>query len=147
MIPVLFYSLGKELLWFSEGARRPLLRSTWLALFGFICGWKGGLMLEHDKVREGVAWVMLTGLVWGLIVCAQRLPRGLYQVSRQRALELFLTIVAAFFLVMAVVDSVIQLVVLDLEWSRGLGVELGFFLPMGLALLLVSRWLRIRESH
>jgi hypothetical protein len=40
-----------------------------------------------------------------------------------------------FFLVMAVVDPVVTVGVQGLPWSSGLFIEMGFFIPAGLALL------------
>jgi hypothetical protein len=59
--------------------------------------------------------------------------------TRARVLRLLLHGVAGFFLVMAVVDPVVQLGFQQLEWSAGLVVEVAFFVPAGLALLLLAR--------
>ena len=46
--------------------------------------------------------------------------------------------VAYFFLVIAVLDPLLQIGIQHLGWSRGLLIEVGFFVPVGLALLVLS---------
>jgi hypothetical protein len=49
---------------------------------------------------------------------------------------------ALFFLVMSVLDPLVQLGVQRLPWSSGLITELGFFIPAAVVLMIFSRRLR-----
>jgi hypothetical protein len=50
--------------------------------------------------------------------------------------------VALFFLVMSILDPLLQLGVQRLPWSSGLITELGFFIPAAVVLMIFSRRLR-----
>jgi hypothetical protein len=50
--------------------------------------------------------------------------------------------IALFFLVMSVADPVLQIGVQRLSWSSGLSIEVGFFVPAGLVLMVLSYRLR-----
>ena len=68
---------------------------------------------------------------------AERLPARLAGVTPKRMLKLLARGVACFFLVMAVLDPLLQISVQHLGWSSGLLIEVGFFVPAGHDL---SRW-------
>lgn len=139
LIPVLLHLLDRELL-----AHRPLwLRVTYwvagLGVFAFIGWWKGGLMVTYGKEREALGWVALTALLYGVVRAAMALPARLRALSRRRLLRGLATALATFFLVMAIVDPALQIGVHGLAWSAGLTVEVGFFVPAGVAMLFVRR--------
>ena len=50
--------------------------------------------------------------------------------------------VSLFFLVMSLLDPLVQLGVQRLPWSTGLAIEVGFFIPAGIVLMTLSRRLR-----
>jgi hypothetical protein len=43
---------------------------------------------------------------------------------------------------MSILDPVVQLGVRHLPWSAGLAIEIGFFIPAGIVLMVISRRLR-----
>ena len=111
-----------------------------LAVLTFILGWKGELMVRFGKQWEALGWLALTAAVWTALSLAERLPGMLAGVTPLPMLRLLARGVSIFFLVMAVLDPVLQLVVQGLAWSSGLMIEVGFFVPAGLALLAASRY-------
>jgi hypothetical protein len=98
-------------------------------------------MLQYHKEQEAVAWVVLTAVTWGLIRLGEELPSCVALVSPRRLAARLAWAVAVFFLVMAVLDPVLCVGVQGLPWSKGLFMEVGFFVPAGLALCALARWL------
>jgi hypothetical protein len=157
MIPLLCRAIDRELLGgtrrskggtpgsSASGASFALRAGFWsvaLSVFGFILWWKGGLMVEHKKHVEALAWLALTAILWTVIRVAEALPRRLEAWSQKRLLGALLFGVACFFLVMSAVDPLVQLEVQRVSWSPGLAIEVGFFVPAGALLLWLSRRLR-----
>ncbi|MHB8874909.1 MAG: SDR family NAD(P)-dependent oxidoreductase [Myxococcaceae bacterium] len=139
LIPVLARAISREFLsGFSAGVR-GLYWGGALGALGFIGWWKGGLMVEFGKQREAVGWLALSALVYSLVVLAGSLPRVIERWSRGALLRRLAFGVSAFFLVMAVVDPLLQIGVQRLPWSSGLVIEVGFFVPAGLLLLFAAR--------
>jgi uncharacterized protein len=126
-------------------ARNGIIAGT-IALLAFIAWWKGGLMLQYNKGQEALAWFVLTAVTWGLIRLGEELPAFAAQLSpRQLAIRLAKG-QAIFFLMMAVADPVLTVGVQGLPWSRGLFIEMGFFVPAGLALLLLTSRRRLERA-
>ncbi len=142
MIPLLLRSIDREFLAAAGRALRAVYWLVGLGAFAFIVWWKGNLMVEHHKGLEAVAWLLLTGMVWGLIRIAEELPEHIRGIGRRRFLAGVLLGVACFFLVMSVLDPLVQLEVQRVAWSTGLSIEVGFFVPAGVVLLWVARRLR-----
>ena len=145
-IPVLARSIAREFLGASSAAARALFWSVALGALGFIAWWKGGLMIQYGKHREALGWLALSALLYVLVWLAESMPARLAHVTRGVLLERLAKGVAVFFLVMAVIDPVLQIAVQRLRWSTGLVIEVSFFVPAGLALLLAARRLRARTS-
>ena len=145
LIPVLLRAIDREFL-----LERPRwMRIAWwgggLAVFALICAWKGELMVRHHKAQEAVGWVAATGLLWLVVGAAQRLSGWSAAVSRTRLLRGATRALAGFFLVMAVLDPLIQLGGHRLRWTWGLVIEVAFFIPAGIASLLFAR--QLGEQH
>ncbi|MGA2052166.1 MAG: hypothetical protein ABSH19_02515 [Opitutales bacterium] len=139
-IPLLALALDRKFLRV-PGKKRARI-AFWilsLAVLAFILGWKGELMVRFGKQWEDLGWLALTTTVWIALTIGERLPRRLAGVTPRRMLKLLARGVAIFFLLMAVLDPVLQLGVQGLAWSAGLMIEVGFFVPAGSALLLASR--------
>ena len=111
-------------------------------VFVFVVWWKGSLMLQYDKHYEMLGWAALTGVMWTIIRLAESLPKRVRGLTRSQMLGGLLFGVSLFFLVMSVLDPLIQLGVQRLSWSSGLVIELGFFIPAGIVLMALSRRLR-----
>lgn len=142
MIPLLFRLIDRDFLARVGQSARAAFWSLCVGVFGFVLWWKGGLMVEYHKHYEAAGWAALTGVMWTVIRLAEVLPSRLRTLTRRRMLGGLLFGVSLFFLVMAVLDPLVQLGVQHLTWSSGLIIEVGFFVPAGLALLGVSRRLR-----
>lgn len=144
-IPLLAHAIDRDLLRARVGG---FVRAAfWIVIvgaFGFILAWKGELMLRYGKHWEALGWLALTTISWVALSSAERLPRWLEGMTARRTARLLARGVATFFLVMAVLDPALQLGVQQLAPSSGLWVEVGFFVPAGLALLLVAHRLRDR---
>lgn len=141
LIPVLAYLVARD---FLPARFRGLFWGAAVAVFAFIAWWKGSLMLQFNKHWEALGFLALTCLFWFGIGLTQRLSAT---VARMTAAELFRHLVrgvATFFLVMAVLDPTMQLLVQRLPWSPGLLVEVGFFVPAGVLLSLLARRLKER---
>jgi hypothetical protein len=139
-IPFLALALDRKFLRAPEKKRARL--AFWilsLAVLAFILGWKGELMVRFGKQWEALGWLALTAIIWTALSLGERLPQKLAGVTARRMLQLLARGVAIFFLVMAVLDPVLQLGVQGLAWSGGLVIEVGFFVPAGLALFVASR--------
>ena len=135
LIPVLLRLLDRELLRGRGAASRVTFYIAGLSVFGLVAWWKGDLMARYGKEREALAWVALTALLYGLLRVALALPGWVARLERRELLRGLVTALAAFFLVMAVVDPVVQVGVHGLPWSPGLLVEIGFFVPAGVGML------------
>jgi len=142
-IPFVLWSVDRDLLRDRVSAAvRALGWVLGLLVFGFILWWKGGLMVEHHKHFEALGWLALALLLWTLQLAAEGLPRRLARLGRRGLMRGVVLGVSLFFLVMAVVDPVVQIGVQGLGWSSGLVIEVAFFVPAGIALLVLARRLR-----
>lgn len=141
-IPILVRAVDGELLSSRKPGFRAMYWTLCLGTFGFILWWKGGLMIAHGKAREAVGWVALTGVVWVVLRAAEALPAAVADVSRGQLLRRLLFAVACFFLIMSVVDPVLQIGVQGAGWSKVLIIEMSFFIPAGFTLLFVSHRLK-----
>lgn len=144
-IPLLASELARE---FAPQAGRWLRTAIWLVTWptlGFIMWWKGGLMREHHKELEGLAWLALTAIIWTLLRVGEGLPQRVAKATPMSLVRGITAGTATFFLVMSAVDPLLQLGVQGLPWSSGLMVEMGFFIPAGLGLLWLNRRLAARE--
>ncbi len=138
MIPVMAWVIDRDLL--SQSPRwRALFWSAAASVLGFILWWKGGLMHEFHKERETIAWLFLTFIAWHVVSLATWLPARAARSSPASMLKGLMVAVGSFFLVMSVIDPLLQIVVQNLTWSSGLIIEMGFFIPAGLVLLYLSR--------
>jgi hypothetical protein len=147
-IPLLAYAVDRDLLRARIGG--GVRAACWLGLlgaFGFILVWKGELMLRYDKHWETLGWLALMTFVWVAISAAALLPRWLEAMTPRHMARVLARGVAVFFLVMAVLDPLLQLGVQRVAPSSGLYVEVGFFVPAGLVLLWVARRLREPEDR
>lgn len=120
-----------------------MARTTTIALavlaLGFIAWWKGGLMLQHHKGQEAIAWVLLTGAIWLVVRLSEALPAWAARVSARELASGLARAVAVFFLVLAVLDPILCVGVQGLPWSTGLFIEIAFFTPVGIGLAIVAR--------
>jgi hypothetical protein len=80
--------------------------------------------------------------MWTIIRLAGILPERVRRLTRSRMLGGLLFGISLFFLVMSILDPLVQLGVQRLAWSLGLAIEVGFFIPVGIVLMLLSRRLR-----
>jgi len=102
------------------------------------------LVDHHFLATAGAAW---RAAFWSLclIVFARQtgiLPECVRGLTRRQMLRGLLFGVSLFFLVMSIMDPVVQLGVQHLPWSAGLSIEVGFFIPTGIILMILSRRLR-----
>jgi len=138
-IPLLAAEAVREFVPKVAAAVRTAITAGTVAVLGFIVWWKGGLMLQYHKEQEAVAWVVLTAVIWGLIRVGEELPARVAQMSPRRLAAWLARGVSVFFLVMAVVDPLLCVGVQKLPWTKGLFVEVGFFVPAGVALWALAR--------
>lgn len=146
-IPFLAASAMREFLPRAAASARTLVVGLTIAVLAFIVWWKGGLMIEHHKEREAVGWLALTAIVWGVVRLGENLPRLLATVTPRDVAARVAGGVATFFLVMAVLDPMLTVAVQGLPWSKGLFVEMGFFIPAGVVLAVVAARLRGQGAH
>jgi hypothetical protein len=139
LTPVLAWIIDRDFLAPRGGPIRIGFWAVCLPALLVIIIWKGELMLAHDKQTEAIAFAVLTVFIYAFIVVTQALPVWLAKTSARDLLRRLLLGLAAFFLVMSVLDPVLQVGVQGMEWSRGLIVEMVFFIPAGLTLLLIAR--------
>ncbi len=142
MVPLMWRAIDREWLGRSAASIRAAYWLLGAAVFSFLLWWKGGLMAEHKKGIEAIGWAALTAIVWTALHIAAALRERLANLTRQEMLAGLVTGVAAFFLVMSLLDPLLQLGVQHLAWTRGLVIEVGFFIPAGTLLLWFSRRLR-----
>ncbi len=135
-IPLLAWAIDRDFI------KAPAIRVPfWIVLvsaFAFVLAWKGELMVRYGKQWEAAGWLALTTGVWTAISIAERLPKWLEDVTPRRMLRGLARGVATFFLVMAVIDPLLQIAVQHLDWSRGLLIEVGFFVPAGISLMVAA---------
>ena len=138
-IPLLAAEVVREFVPKMAAAARTLIAAGTVTMLAFIAWWKGGLMIQYHKEQEAVAWVVLTAVIWGLIRVGEELPARVAQMSPRRLAAWLARGVSVFFLVMAVVDPLLCVGVQKLTWTKGLFVEVGFFVPAGVALWALAR--------
>ena len=142
LIPLLCRLIDRDFLT-KLGARvRMVFWSLCVIVFAFVLWWKGSLMLQYNKHHEMLGWVALTGVMWMMIRRAETLPERVRGLTRSKMLVGLLSGISLFFLVMSIVDPLVQLGVRGLPWSSGLAIEVGFFISAGLVLMTASRRLR-----
>ncbi len=141
-IPFVIYIVDRDFLGGGPAGLRAVLWILSLGTLAFIGWWKGGLMVAHGKELEAVGWICLTAILFALVCAAESLPARVARWSRRDLLRGLMLGVSIFFLGMAVLDPVIQIAVQNTDWSTGLIIEVGFFVPAGVALLLLSRRLK-----
>ena len=142
MIPLLCRLIDRDFLAGVGGRARAAFWSLCLGVFAFVLWWKGSLMLEYHKHYEALGWAALTGVMWTIIRLAEILPERVRGLTRRQMLRGVLFGVSLFFLVMSIMDPLVQLGVQRLAWSLGLAIEVGFFIPAGIVLMTLSRRLR-----
>jgi short-subunit dehydrogenase len=142
-IPVLAAAVVREFIPRAAAGMRTATIVGTLAIFAFIAWWKGGLMLKYHREWEGVAWMALTAVTWGLIRLGEELPARLAHVSPRRLANWLTRGVSILILGMAVADPVLCVGVQGLPWSKGESIEVGFLGPAGIALWFVARRLSI----
>jgi hypothetical protein len=142
MIPLLCRLIDRDFLARVGAGARAAFWSLCLGVFAFVLWWKGSLMLEYHKHYEALGWAALTGVMWTIIRLAEILPERVRGLTRRQMLRGVLFGVSLFFLFMSIMDPLVQLGVQRLAWSLGLAIEVGFFIPVGIVLMLLSRRLR-----
>jgi hypothetical protein len=121
---------------------RAVFWSLCAVLLAFVIWWKGSLMVQYHKQYELLGWAALTGLMWMMFRRVEILPEQLRNLTRSQMLGGLLFGISLFFFIMSVLDPLVQLGIQRLSWSLGLGIEVGFFIPAGFALMMLSRRLR-----
>lgn len=142
MIPLLCRLIDRDFLAEAGAGKRVAFWSLCLVVFAFMLWWKGSLMIEYRKHYEALGWAALTGVIWTVIRLAEILPARVRGLTRRQMLGGLLFGVSLFFLVMSVMDPLVQLGVQHLAWSSGLAIEVGFFIPAGIILMGLSRRMR-----
>lgn len=139
LLPLLGRLIDRDFLAQAGLPARAAFWSVCAAVFAFVLWWKGSLMLQYHKQYEMLGWAALTLFVWTAIRAWAILPPWVRGLSRRRMLGALLFAIAIFFLAMSIVDPLVQLGVQRLPWSPGLAIEIGFFIPAGIILMLLSR--------
>src|SRR4030095_14465096 len=142
MIPILCWLVDRDFLAQVGAAARAAFWLLCVIVFAFILWWKGSLMFQYHKHYEMLGWAALTGVIWTAIRLAGILPQWVRRLTRRKMLGGLLFAVALFFLVMSVLDPFVQIGVQRLPWSSGLAIEMGFFIPAAVVLMIFSRRLR-----
>jgi hypothetical protein len=142
LIPLLCRLVDRDFLAKLGAGVRTGFSLLFVIVFVFVVWWKGSLMLQYNKHYEMLGWAALTGVIWTIIRLAETLPERIRGLTRSQMLGGLLFGVSLFFLVMSVLDPLVQLGVQRLSWSSGLVIEVGFFIPAGIVLMTVSRRLR-----
>ena len=142
LIPVLCRLVDRDFLAKVGTGARTVFWSLCVAAFAFVLWWKGSLMLEYHKHYEILGWAALTGVMWTIIRFAGILPARVLRLTRSQMLGGLLFAVSLFFLVMSILDPLIQLGVQRLPWTSGLTIEVGFFILAGFVLMTLARRLR-----
>lgn len=142
LLPILCRLVDRDFLAELGAPTRALFWSLCAMVLALLIWWKGALMVHYHKQYEMIGWAALTATAWTIIRYAVVLPERLRNVTRLRMLSGLLLGVSCFFLIMSVLDPLVQLGVQHLPWSSGLTVEVGFFIPAGFVLMMLSRRLR-----
>ena len=142
LIPLLCRLVDRDFLAKVGAGARTGFWSLCVIVFAFMLWWKGSLMLQYNKHYEILGWAALTGVMWTIIRLAGILPERVRRLTRSQMLGGLLFGVSLFFLVMSILDPLVQLGVQRLSWSSGLTIEVGFFISAGLVLMTLSRRLR-----
>jgi len=142
LIPFLCRLVDRDFLARLGAGVRTSFWSLCVIVFVFVLGWKGSLMLQYNKYYEMLGWAALTGVMWTIVRLAETLPERIRSLTRGHMLGGVLFGVSLFFLVMSILDPLVQLGVQRLPWSAGLAIEVGFFIPAGIVLMTLSRRLR-----
>jgi len=149
-IPLMATALVREFVPKAAVAMRNTFAGGTLLVFAFILWWKGGLMVRYHKEWEAVAWAVLTAVTWGLLRAGEELPALMAGVKPRQLASGVARGIAVFFLLLAVVDPLLCVGVQGLPWSKGLFIEVVFFVPAGLALWAIASRLKSsvpRASH
>jgi len=142
LIPVLCRLVDRDFLTKMGAWTRGVFWSLCLVGFAFVLWWKGSLMLQYHKHYEMLGWAALTAVMWTIVRVVGFLPESFRRLTRRQMLGGLLFGIAFFFLVMSILDPLVQLVGQRLPWSSGLTIEVGFFITVGLILMALSRRLR-----
>jgi hypothetical protein len=142
MIPILCRLVDRDFLARVGAAARAAFWLLCVIVFAFVLWWKGSLMFQYHKHYEMLGWAVLTGVIWTAIRLAGILPQWVRHLTRRQMLGGLLFAVALFFLVMSVMDPLVQLGVQRLPWSSGLTIEVAFFISAAVVLMIFSRRLR-----
>lgn len=142
LIPLLCRLVDRDFLAKLGARARTGFWSLCVIVFAFMLWWKGSLMLQYNKHYEMLGWAALTGVTWTIIGHTEILPERVRGLTRRHMLRGLLFGVSLFFLVLSIMDPMIQLGVQRLPWSAGLTIEVGFFIPAGIILMILSRRLR-----
>ena len=142
LIPVLCRLVDRDFLAKVGAGTRTVFWSLCVIVFGFVLWWKGSLMLQYHKHYEILGWAALTAVMWTTIRLVGILPERVRRLTRSRMLGGLLFGISLFFLVMSILDPLVQLGVQRLPWSSGLTIEVGFFISAGFVLMTLSRRLR-----
>jgi uncharacterized protein len=146
-IPLMAMTVMREFVPKAAPAMRRAFIAGTICVLAFILWWKGGLMLRYHKEAEAVAWAALTAVTWGLLRIGEELPARMARVKPRRLAAGLARGVSIFFLVMAFLDPILCVGVQGLQWSRGLCIEVGFFVPAGLILWGLASRLKSSLSH
>ena len=109
MIPILCRFIDRDFVARLGTGARAAFWSLCVIVFAFVMWWKGSLMLEYQKQYEMLGWAVLTGVIWMAIRLSGILPRWVRSVTRRQMLAGLLFAVALFFLVMSILDPLLQL--------------------------------------
>jgi hypothetical protein len=142
LIPLLCRLVDRDFLAKLGAGVRTGFWSLCVIVFAFMLWWKGSLMLQYNKHYEMLGWAALTGVTWTIIGHTGILPERIRGLTRRHMLRGLLFGISLFFLVLSIMDPMVQLGVQRLPWSAGLTIEVGFFIPAGIILMTLSRRLR-----
>ncbi|HUB27528.1 MAG TPA: SDR family oxidoreductase [Tepidisphaeraceae bacterium] len=143
-IPLLAFEVVREFVPRVAIKMRTAFFAGTLGLLAFLGWWKGGLMLRYHKQEEAIAWIALTAVTWSLLRIGEELPALMANVKPRQLAAGLARGVSIFFLVMAVVDPLLCVGVQHLPWSKGLIVEVSFFVPAGIILWALASRLKSR---
>ncbi len=142
LLPVLCRIIDRDFLARFGAARRAIFWSLCAITFVFVIWWKGALMIQYNKQYELVGYGALTALLWIIFARLDILPQRFRCLPRSQMLAGLLFGISVFLLVMSVLDPVAQVGLQSLPWSSELVIEVGFFIPSGCVLMMLSRRLR-----
>jgi hypothetical protein len=142
LIPVLCRLVDRDFLTKVGAGARTAFWSLCVIAFAFVLWWKGSLMLQYHKHYEMLGWAALTAVMWTIIRVTGILPEPVRRLTRSQMLGGLLFGISLFFLIMSILDPLVQLGVQRLPWSSGLTIEVGFFILAGFVLMTLSRRLR-----